>query len=58
MPSIASTAPFTVPPVNSRVPTPPMMVGGTPPRAPVAMRAIHASVRLFTFARLICLSAL
>ena len=47
-----------VPPVNSRVPTPPMIVGGTPPRGPVRTFVIHASVRFFTFDVLISLSVL
>ena len=58
MPSTCSTAPLIVPPVNSRVPTPPMIVGGTPPLGPVNTRDIHASVRFFTFDVSICLRLL
>jgi hypothetical protein len=47
-----------VPPVNSRVPTPPIIVGGTPPRAPVTTRVVHARVRRFTLSVVICVRAL
>jgi hypothetical protein len=52
------TAPLMVPPVNSRVPTPPMIVGGTPPRGPVRTRVIQARVRFLTFDVLTCFSVL